>query len=91
MVHELGHIYLTFLSMGGTHTPDSIGSLSGGTSQDSKAEAGSHLECLIFGGVMMPMRNPAEGNEQVCQYMRLLAGVEAYELTLALVWRASHG
>ena len=83
MVHELGHIYVTFLSMGETNTPDGIGGYT------SKGEAGSHLEILIFGGVVVALRNPAENDEQVCPYTRLLVGSEANELTLALVWRAS--
>lgn len=37
---------------------------------------------------MTPLRN-AEGDEQVCPYISLLAGGEAYELTVTLVWRAS--
>ena len=32
MVHELGHIYVTFLSMGGTHTPGGIAGHSTGPS-----------------------------------------------------------
>lgn len=58
MVHELGHIYVTFLSMGETNTPDGIGGYT------SKGEAGSHLEILIFGGVVVALRNPAENDEQ---------------------------
>lgn len=66
MVHELTHIYLTFLSKGGTNTPESIKSAAVGTSRVGKGESGAYLEQLLFGGCMVTMRNPAEGDEQVC-------------------------
>lgn len=89
LVHELAHIFVTFLAMGERRTPESMAASD--TSRRSKGDAGTYLECLIFGGIRMSIRNPAEGDEQVCPYMRLLAGGERYELTLKLVWRASPG
>lgn len=89
IVHELAHIFINFLGRGQRNTPESMADPSSDTSQASKGEAGAYLEYLMFGGRLLHLRNHAEGDEQVCPYMHLLAGGEAYELTLNLVWRAS--
>lgn len=77
MVHELAHLYLTFLSKVGTNTPDSIKNDAEGTLRGSNGEAGAYLEALLFGGCVVVLRNPAEGDEQVCPYTLVLTGGEA--------------
>lgn len=65
MLHELGHMFITFLGLGETHTPPSMNMEVEGDSP-TVGEAGRHLETLVFGGAMLLFRNPAKGEGQVC-------------------------
>lgn len=64
-LHELGHVFVTFLGLGDVDTPPHVDAHAGGSSQGDIGEAGSFLEEEIFGGVMSVMRNPDKGNDQV--------------------------
>ena len=86
MVHEFGHMFITFLNQGQSHTPpsmpgDQAGALIG--------EAGDELEHLLLGGVHVATRNTDEDEAQVCPNMCSSTKRVACELTNALVWRPS--
>ena len=66
-MHELGHMFVTFLGLGEKGTPPPMKGDLRGTGK----EAGAHLETIIFGGVLFPMYNPDEGEDQhhqACSY-----------------------
>ena len=85
MVHEFGHMFLTFLAQGRVNTPpsmpDKVDALTG--------EAGDELEQLLFGGVHVVTRNTDEDEAQVCSNMYFSTERLVCELTNALVWRPS--
>lgn len=75
-VHELAHVFVTFLGRGKTDTPPDVHILLDATT----GEAGWYLEKLIFGGVISVYRNDAEYKEQVCSNLPALVDNIAYEL-----------
>ncbi len=84
MVHEFGHMFITFLAEGRSKTPrnmpDKAGALQG--------EAGDELELLLFGGFHVVTNND-EDNAQVCSKLRFSTKGLACELINILVWRPS--
>ncbi len=65
MLHELGHIFVTFLGLGETNTPPDMNIEVEGI-PPTVAEAGRYLEGLIFGGAFFLFRDPGVGEGQVC-------------------------
>lgn len=65
-VHELGHLFVQYLGRGSVDTPRDASR----TGKGEVGEAGAHLEVLLFGGCVVPTRNPDEDNEQVCSDLR---------------------
>ena len=61
LVHEVGHIFVTYLNQGKFATPPKV---SGNMYESS--EAGGHLECILFGGRVVGLRNRGEDGQQVC-------------------------
>lgn len=59
MLHELAHVYITYLGLGRFHTPEEIneGQLKGMVS-GTVAEAGCWLEKKLFGGTVNEYRDP---------------------------------
>ena len=64
MVHEMGHLFLTFLNGGESGTPPSEPGYGGFV----YGEAGRELEFLLFGGFHAFIRNPNDvaADAQVC-------------------------
>ena len=85
LVHEVGHIFITYLTGGESGTPPSEPSGAGLL----YGEGGRDLEHDLFGGVHSCMRNLGDnmGDDQVCSYMCSSTERIACELTDALVWR----
>ena len=85
MVHEFGHMFITFLAQGRSNTPPSmpgkVGALTG--------EAGDELEILLFGGINVATRNNDEDEAQVYSNMCFSTERLVGELTNTLVWRPS--
>ena len=85
MVHEFGHMFITFLAQGRSDTPRSMA----GKAKALKGEAGDEMEHLLFGGINVATRNTEEDEAQVCSNMCSSTERLACELTNALVWRPS--
>ena len=87
LVHEVGHIFITYLTGGESGTPPS----EPGGGGLIHGEGGRDLEQILFGGVHTCMRNVNDnmGDDQVCSYMCSSTERTACELTDALVWRPS--
>ena len=67
MLHELAHIFITFLTHGEANTPPRIsGQVAGSSERTTSGEAGDYLEDAVFGGRVTLKRNPTEGEGQVC-------------------------
>ena len=64
MLHELAHIYITFLGLGKIDTPPHIASEVIKKSSDI-GESGRWLEEKVFGGRMIILRNTEEDDHQV--------------------------
>ena len=62
MVHEMAHIFITFLTGGESNTPPS----EPGGEGFAYGEAGRDLENILFGGYHVYTRNLNEGDDQVC-------------------------
>ena len=80
LMHELGHVFVTFLGSGKKGSPPPVYAQASDRSEGTKGEAGAYLENKVFGGVVTAMYNPAEGEDQVCSYRPALMEVLAYEL-----------
>lgn len=83
MVHEFGHMFITFLAQGRSNTPRSMPSEPGAL----HGEAGDELEQILFGGVHVFTRNTDEDEAQVCSNMCSSTEEVAHDLTNALVRR----
>ena len=83
-LHELGHMFVTFLGKGDTDTPPRMNAQQVGSPQNTRGEAGRYLEDLVFGGLVKVMRNPAEDDSQVCAYLPSLMKGLSYELIHSL-------
>ena len=77
LVHEMGHLFITFLNGGESNTPPSE---PGGFVY---GEAGRELEFILFGGYHAFIRNPHDvaGDAQVCSNLCPLTERLAGELT----------
>lgn len=85
MVHEFGHMFITFLAEGRSNTPRSMP----GDARALTGEAGDELEHLLFGGVHVVTRNNDEDEAQVCSNMCFSTERLVCELKNALVRRPS--
>lgn len=57
ILHELAHVFITYLGRGRSHTPDEINEgKTKGYLHGAKEEAGGRLEKLVFGGLVSPYR-----------------------------------
>lgn len=65
LVHECGHLFITFIARDGTLTPSQLTGREGGSRGGNVGEAGAHLEWLLFGGIVMAARNPNDDDGQV--------------------------
>ena len=65
-MHELGHLFITYLNQGRMRTPTHIYPRVMGLPEGPKGEAGRCLETLLFGGVVCNYRNTNEDDDQVC-------------------------
>lgn len=64
MLHELAHVYITYLGLGFFYTPDEINEgQSKGMFTGTVAEAGLWLEKKLFGGTVNSYRDPDPGME----------------------------
>lgn len=68
IMHELAHVFVTYLSRDGTDTPPE---LNAGGIIDAMGESGAYLEQLVFGGVVVHTRDPKDVAGQVCPCMPL--------------------
>ena len=67
-LHEVGHVFITFLGTGRFKTPPRMDDLTGSKARNSqleRGEAGRKLESLVFGGRVYVLRNPEEDEDQV--------------------------
>lgn len=53
LFHELGHVYITFLSLGGSSTPEELIPQMHGIHARNHPEAGNSLEAMVFGGSLV--------------------------------------
>ena len=86
-MHELGHLFVQYLSRGKVDTPPKVSR----TGKNKVGEAGAYLEVLMFGGCVVPTHNPDEDDDQVYSYLRSSTIGQAYELISVLGRRASPG
>ena len=73
LFHELGHLFITFLSMGKNDTPPELRPELDGIYHRPKPEAGNFLEGLVFGGSVIHARDDCYDESQVCLYIHLLS------------------
>ena len=65
-LHEMGHLFVTFLTRGQKHIPDPTRALLGGYIRiPNLDDAGRDLEKIIFGGTVEYYRDSTHGEEQV--------------------------
>lgn len=83
IIHELAHVFVTYLSRGGTITPPEVNA---GDAKNTEGESGSYLEEQVFGGVVLHPRDPNDDAGQVCPCMHLWSKDFAHTLTHALGW-----
>ena len=90
-LHELGHLFVTFLNQGHTVTPPHIQACVMGVFIGDRGEAGPRLEQLIFGGIVDYLRGSAKDDRQVRSPLpSLLKGrYLACLLTYGSVWHTS--
>lgn len=79
-LHELSHMFLTFLGRGKVGTPPHMSVAVDGSSEAPGPEAGRYLETSLFGGFLNVFRDTAEDDDQVCSYLPTLADGLAWEL-----------
>ena len=70
-VHELAHVFVTFLGRGSIKTPPELGAKKTFEPEMTRPEAGRYVEKAVFGGLISPMRNPAEDDDQVSPHFLL--------------------
>ena len=64
-MHELAYIFVIFLGQGNSNTPPDLIAYHLNEPKRSSGEAGRFLEKEIFGGLIIILRNHAEGEDQV--------------------------
>lgn len=67
-LHEIGHVFVNFLTKGRTGTPRRLRAEVAGYSAEDRGEAGRHLETIIFGGTLEYFRDHADDESQVESY-----------------------
>ena len=75
ILHEIGHVFVTYLSEGKEDTPIDVGTRDISTEgEEERGEAGFNLEHRIFGGRLLWARHPGreDNDRQVCSYMVVL-------------------
>ena len=78
-VHELAHVFVTFLAQGQIYTPPDVGAKKS-LEIEFRPEAGRYVEKAVFGGLVVPIRNPDENDDQVSPHLQALVKVVACEL-----------
>lgn len=68
LMHELGHIFMTYLTQGYANTPPSMFGKAPGVSQGARGEAGRYLEQNLFGACLGNYRDTAQNDGQVGSY-----------------------
>ncbi|CAF9939239.1 hypothetical protein IMSHALPRED_001266 [Imshaugia aleurites] len=63
-LHEIAHIFVTYLDKGRSNTPPRIRAEVGGYSREDMGEAGRHLETTLFGGTLEYYRDHAMDDNQ---------------------------
>ena len=89
LFHELGHIFITFLSLGDADTPPEHVPELAGIHARTEPESGNILEGKVFGGSVVHGRDPKSDDTQVRLYMRCLIAGAQCKLTHAQARRAS--
>lgn len=64
ILHEIGHVFFTYLLKGVGDTPSKIRAHLIGKEHDTEGECGRSLEQLVFGGVVSYWRDPITGNSR---------------------------
>ena len=64
-LHEIAHIFVTYLDKGRSNTPPRIRAEVGGYSREDMGEAGRYLETTLFGGTLEYYRDHAMDDSQV--------------------------
>lgn len=92
-LHEIGHVFLTFLTKGRTVTPCHINAEVVGYSGEHRGEAGRNLETIILGGTLEYYRDHTDDDSQVLSHYRSLlsytAALHRYQLTVLVARGAS--
>ena len=70
--HELGHVFITFLSLGESSTPEKGRSDDHTFDEGDRPEAGKRVEALVFGGKIYHVYDDALDANQVCLYKHCL-------------------
>lgn len=65
ILHELTHIFVTFLGQGTTLTPPDVTVTTPGEQRSPRGEAGRYMEKLIYGGLIRVFENPDEVDEEM--------------------------
>ena len=93
LLHEIGHVFVTFLTKGRTATPSHLQADVAGYSGEHEGEAGRNLETIIFGGTIEYYRDHADDDSQVLSHHHSLLNCTAvllpYQLTVLVAWCAS--
>ena len=90
-LHEIAHVFVTFLTKGRTGTPRRLRAEVTGYSGEDRGEAGRHLETIIFGGTLEYYRDHADDDSQVQSYYRsLLNPTAAFLRDQLMVFIARH-
>lgn len=83
LVHELAHLFVTFLSLGDSNTPPELVPKLSGIHKRDYAESGNYLEELLFGGSVVFQYDNDYDQHQVCLCMHGL--MEDFECKLTHV------
>ena len=68
--HELGHVFITYLSLGEQATPEELTPDLSGQHARTEGEAGNSLEGFVFGGSVVHARDVDYDDSQVSLYMQ---------------------
>ena len=83
LLHEVTHVFITFLGAGRFNTPPNMNYPTGSMASNSqleRGEAGRNLESLVFGGRIYIFRNPEEDEDQVRPCLPVYRKVEHMSL-----------
>ena len=94
LLHEIGHVLVTFLTKGKTGTPQHVRPQLAGYSMPGTGEAGRSLETILFGGTQEYYRDLDDDDSQVSPHdgfsLYSIAITLKNELTLSLAWYSSY-